>query len=131
MKSEKITEADIKDLRISSLSSNPTAPRSRGGNGMSAKEMKEAFDKLPLYILECYNRLIDDIVSFGEDSAAGSVPTGIKSGHTLHRLFCDIVSGDAASYLTVAGKSLSVQIAELNERMASLEALAKGESICV
>ena len=61
MNTEKITESEIEELKISSLPSRPTAPPSFGGKGYTAKEMKEAFDKLPLFIIERLNSLIDDI----------------------------------------------------------------------
>ena len=50
MKTTKILDSEIANLKISSLPSRPTAPTAFGGNGYSAKEMKEFFDKLPLFI---------------------------------------------------------------------------------
>jgi hypothetical protein len=67
MKAKKIQSSDIEHILISSLPTHPTAPRSLGGRGYSASEMKEAFDKLPLYIIEHYNALIGDVHSFGEN----------------------------------------------------------------
>ena len=61
MNTRKITESDIAPLKISSLPTRPTAPTAFGGKGYTATEMKEAFDKLPLKIIESFNSLIDDI----------------------------------------------------------------------
>ncbi len=55
-----IEESEIKDLLVSSLPTRPTAPSAFGGKGFSVAEMKEAFDKLPLFIVEKFNTLIND-----------------------------------------------------------------------
>ena len=106
MKAKKIQTADISDIMISSLPSRPTAPKLLGGMGYGATEMKEAFDRLPLYIADRYNELISDIKSLGDDSLAAAIPTGIRNGHTLHTLFEDIESGELAAYFSFLGKSL-------------------------
>lgn len=106
MKAKKILNSDIEHIMISSLPTHPTAPRAYGGMGFGATEMKEAFDKLPLYIVEEYNKLISDVRNFGEDSLAAAIPTGIKDGHNLHNLFEDVKSGELAAYFGILGKSL-------------------------
>jgi hypothetical protein len=106
MKAKKILNSDIEHILISSLPSHPTAPRAFGGRGYSASEMKEAFDKLPLYIVEEYNKLLSDVKDFGENSLASAIPTGIKDGHSLHDLFEDVKSGELAAYFGILGKSL-------------------------
>ncbi len=63
MKTTKITESEIEALKVASLPTRPTAPTSFGGKGYTATEMKEAFDKLPLKIIDSFNGLIDDIES--------------------------------------------------------------------
>lgn len=133
MKAKKIFNSDIEHILISSLPTHPTAPRSLGGRGYSASEMKGAFDKLPLHIIDCYNALIDDIRSFGEGSMAASVPTGIKEGHTLHDLFEDVRSGEIAAYLGILGKSLLSHLitiyAEIDMLKCKIEAIeTKGEA---
>ena len=45
MKSRKITEADIAEMKISNLPTRPTSPQSFGGKGYTAADMKAAFDK--------------------------------------------------------------------------------------
>lgn len=106
MKAKKIYNSDIADILISSLPSRPTAPRELGGRGYGAAEMKAAFDRLPLCIIEHYNALLSDVESFGENSMAAAVPTGIKDAHTLHDLFEDIRTGELATYFGILGKSL-------------------------
>ncbi len=125
MKAKKIYNSDVKDILISSLPSRPTAPRAFGGRGLCAGEMKEAFDRLPLYIIERYNELLSDVTDLGENSLAGAIPTGIKEEHTLNTLFEDIGSGELATYFNVFGESLvshlisiKSDIAEIKERLA-------------
>lgn len=117
MKAKKIEASDIKDILISSLPTRPTAPKSLGGMGYGASEMKEAFDRLPLYVVERYNELISDISEIGEDSLAAAMPTGIKDGHTVADLCEDVRSGAIASYLTVLGIPLISHISELYDRL--------------
>ena len=90
MKAKKIQNSDIESILISSLPSRPTAPRSLGGVGYSSAQMKEAFDRLPLFIIERYNMLLADVSSLGEDSLAAAIPTDIKDKHTLKDLFDDV-----------------------------------------
>jgi len=99
MNSRKITDTDIADLKISALPTRPTAPSAFGGKGYTAAEMKAAFDRLPLYIIERYNELIDDIVGEGESSVAEGIKTGITDTHTLGDMFEDIKNGNFIQYL--------------------------------
>ena len=127
MKARKIESADVKDILVSSLPTKPTAPRSLGGMGYSAKDMKNAFDRLPLYVIERYNELIEDIGRLGDESLAGAMPTGIREGHKLSNLCSDVASGQLACYLTFLGKTLSEHITDLYRELdavgARLEAL--------
>ena len=131
MKAKRIEKSDIKDILISSLPTRPTAPTSMGGRGYGASRMKEAFDKLPLYLVDRYNELIDDIGDSGEESLAASIPSGIKNGHTLCDLMDDVATGEIATYLTFLGKSLSEHIAFLTSevnRLSNLAAYSSNES---
>lgn len=121
MNTKKIQSEQIRDLLVSSLPTRPTASPLVGGRGYSSKEMKEAFDKLPLFIIERFNSLIDDVSASGRSSLSGEIPTGISDGHTLAMLFEDITSGNAAGYITVLGKSLAQAIIEIYERLSDLE----------
>lgn len=113
MKAKKIQSSDISSILISSLPSRPTAPKSLGGMGYSSLQMKEAFDKLPLFIIERYNLLLSDIGAVGEDSLAAAIPTNIKEGHTLKDLFDDVGTGELAANLNFLGKSLLAHILTL------------------
>lgn len=106
MKAKKIYNSDIANILISSLPSRPTAPKDMGGMGYGAAQMKAAFDKLPLYIVERFNALISDIEALGDNSLAAAIPTGIKEEHSLHTLFEDIRTGELAAYFGILGKSL-------------------------
>ena len=113
MKATKITSGDIADKTVSSLPTRPTLPSAFGGKGYTAAEVKEAFDKLPLYIIEKYNELIDDIKGANGGSVADAIPTGINDEHTLLELFEDIKSGAFCSYLTVTGGTLTEYLSKL------------------
>lgn len=106
MKATTITENEIKNLKVASLPTRPTSPKSFGGNGYTATQMKEAFDKLPLFIIERFNALISDILDTGADSIAHEIATGIKSGHTLSDMFEDISNGSFLNYVMLDNISL-------------------------
>ena len=106
MNTTKILDSEIKELKISSLPSRPTAPSAFGGKGYTAKDMKEAFDRLPLYIIERFNMLLSDIASVGDGSLCSDIPTGIYDSHTLAQLFEDICNGGFASYLSMGDETL-------------------------
>ena len=116
MHSGKITNEQIKDLKVSSLPTRPTSNYLYGGEGYSAEEMKAAFDRLPLYIIDAFNKLIEDIGRQGEDSIAATIPTGLAEGHTLYHLFKDIENGSFASYIKIGGIPLPTVLANLSER---------------
>lgn len=118
MKSTRILTEEIGDMKISSLPTRPTAPKHLGGGGYTSLKMKEAFDKLPLFIISRFNALIDDI----EDGAiAHAIPTGIDPSHTLGDLANDVKNGNLASYLDVGGVSLMTVLLQLDERIKAIE----------
>ena len=106
MNTTKILESEIKDIKISSLPTRPTAPTSFGGKGFTAAEMKSAFDKLPLLIIERFNSLLDDLESADENSIISSIKTCIFEEHTLRDLFNNILDGTFAEYLSLGELSL-------------------------
>ncbi len=106
MKATRITEAELEELKVASLPTRPTAPAAFGGAGYTAKDMKEAFDRLPLFLADKYNELVDSICGQGDDSIATTIKTGIGAEHALTDMFCDIVDGSFATYLSVDGRSL-------------------------
>lgn len=106
MNATKITDVELETASVASLPTRPTSPTAFGGRGYTPKEMKAAFDKLPLLLAERYNLLLEDVCALGEDSLAGAVPTGLSEEHTLSELFTDIKNGNLATYLTVGQKTL-------------------------
>ena len=117
----KISEADIESLKVASLPSRPTAPTAFGGAGYTAKEMKGAFDRLPLYIISKINALIDSISE--PSGIIDSIPSGISDGHTLKDLTRDILSGTFATYQTVLGAPLADKILNITKEIADLKLL--------
>ncbi len=113
MLSSKIKESEVTPLTVASLPTRPTAPTALGGKGYNAVQMKEAFDRLPLFIIERFNQLYEDITAEKEESIANLIDTGIKDGHNLRKLFDDILSGELASYMTVFNTSLSEFLGKL------------------
>ena len=113
MNATRITDEEIAGMTVSSLPTRPTSPTAFGGKGYTSAEMKAAFDRLPLLLVERYNSLLDDIESLGEGSLAESIPTGINEGHSLGDLFSDVESGNLASYIKVGKESLHSVIAKL------------------
>ena len=81
---------------------------------------KSAFDRLPLYIIERFNSLIDDICAEGEGSNAADIPTGIADGHTLSALFSDLLNGETAKYLSLGKTSLSQYADENDEKIGEI-----------
>ena len=125
MKTTKITDSEITPLKIASLPTRPTAPTAFGGKGYTATQMKEAFDKLSLLIIERFNFLIDDITAV--DGISEDIKTGINDTHTLSKLFSDILSGEFAGYLKIANGTLASEIAEIKLEIANIKNLLGGE----
>ncbi len=113
MKSRKITESDIADKRVASLPTRPTAPTAFGGKGYTPTELKEAFDKLALHVIERYNELIDDIIGAPGESIADGIKTGISDTHTLTEMLADIKNGSFIGYLAAPTGTLAEYLADL------------------
>jgi len=123
MKTQKITEGEISSLKVANLPTRPTAPREFGGRGYTATELKAAFDALPLYIIDKFNSLIEDIGGEPSESVASVIRTGILEGHTLADLFSDIVGGELASYLVVLDEPLCDTLVSMKEEIAEIKAI--------
>lgn len=107
MKAQKITFGESSKLSVSSLPTRPTAPSAFGGKGYTAVDMKAAFDRLPLFIIERYNALLDDISAEPSASVSQEIKTGITETHTLSELFSDITSGSILNYTQAFGTTLA------------------------
>ncbi len=117
MFTEKILDENIRALKVSSLPTRPTTSSSLGGKGYTSKDMKEAFDRLSLHIIEHFNSLIDDIYAEPDSSIALAIKTGYDDTHSLSQLFSDITSGAFASYMTVFGESLVEYLGKMREEL--------------
>ena len=126
MTAKQIKEGEIADLKVASLPTRPCAPTAFGGRGFTSVEMKAAFDRLPLFIIERFNALLEDISAEGKESLAGEIKTGISEGHSLCELFSDLTDGRAAGYITVLGKSLALWAAEISEEIEALKEAVGG-----
>ncbi|MBQ2718545.1 MAG: hypothetical protein IJF73_00585 [Clostridia bacterium] len=105
MNIRKITEDEVRSLWVQRLSDTPNRAGRFGTPGLTAAEIKAAYDALALRIVERYNELVDDVLS-------GEVMRAMPTGHgedTLADLFDDVKSGRLAEWLTVDGvRSLSL-----------------------
>jgi hypothetical protein len=117
---EKIKKETVELLGVSSLPTSPTSPGAIGG-GYSAEEMKLAFDRLAIHIIEQYNLLIEAIHSDPSASILGEIPTGISDGHTLRDLMSDITGGDFAVYMKLGNRSILEEMQSLSQRVTALE----------
>ena len=123
MNTKKILTSEINSCSVASLPDRPAAKKEYGGLGLSAQEMKAAFDKLALLGIERLNSLIDDIESEEVGRIGESIRTGLSVGHTLADFFRDLDNGTLASYLTVGGSTLLEKIADLEEEIEKVKAL--------
>ena len=120
MKTKKITEKELSPLKIASLPSRPTAPSAFGGKGYTSADMKAAFDRLPLFLAERLNSLIDDVGDYS-NGIASAMPTGIADNHTLKNMFSDIILGAFAGYLLVPGGMLSDVLIEMRAEINAIK----------
>ena len=107
------------------MPSHPTSPKLLGGRGYTAADMKAAFDRLPMLLVERLNSLIDDIKDAGDGGVAAAIPTELSDNHTLKEMFEDIRNGNFASYLAVGEASLLSVITELRLEIASIKEAIK------
>ena len=120
MNATKILDSSISKIKIASMPTSPTNPITYGGSGYGANQIKSAFDKVSIVIIDHLNALIEDISAAPEESISAAMQTGIEDGHTLADLFADIQNGNASAYLTVNGKSLATELYEIKEAIRAL-----------
>ena len=113
MKAKAITEADIAGLKIASLPTRPTAPTEYGGRGYTSVQMKEAFDALPLYIIEKFNELMGDISADSTDGIIHEIKLGLGDGMTLYDLVTLIVNGNLLSLVRIGEVTLDEYLSAL------------------
>lgn len=115
MKAQKITDEEIEQLKVANLPNRPTAPEEYGGAGFSAKEMKEAFDRLPLYVMGKYNDLVDDITAEGEDSISGTIKIGLGEDITLRDFISWFSDGRILTFIPAGGENLALYLAGIRK----------------
>ena len=113
MKSNKISDAEIAPLKVAALPTRPTTPDAFGGSGYTPSEVKAAFDKLPLYIIEKFNELIDDIKGENGGDITDGFKTGVNATHTLRDFFDDVTSGAVCNYLAAPVGTLAEYLSAL------------------
>ena len=121
MNSKIIEEYEVRDLKVSSLPTRPTAKEAFGGRGYSAKDMKAAFDRFPEYILTKLNLLIEDLLRQGEDSYVGSYKANENDNFNLQNVMEGISSGELADMIYIQGQSLASKIWELEYEIEELK----------
>ena len=116
----KLSESEMLEAGVTSLSSRPSAPYAWGGDGLTPRALKERFDRLPRLIAERLNSLLAMILEVPNlaDPSKDSIAEVIRSGllendgeHTLADFFRDLLSGEAAEYLRVGEETLSEALA--------------------
>ncbi len=110
MSIQKITDQEVRALWVQRLSDTPNRAGRYGTPGLTAAEVKAAYDALSLRIVEAYNTLVDAIES-------GRLTESIRvlGEKTLHEVLSDIKSGSLATYLSVDGlRTLSSLAAEFD-----------------
>ena len=117
----RISEDEIAEMKVSSLPTRPTAPTAFGGRGYTATDMKQAFDKLPLYLVKKYNELIDAITAVADESIIDLIPSGLGDDHMCGDVIRDMRSGALSYYLMVFEKSLAEHIATIGADISAIK----------
>ena len=98
MKINKISNSEFERGSISSLPIRPNRNSKYGDGGMSAQELKSAFDKNTELLREKINSLIDALYNSDTDlSVAADIKTGIEEIPTLKDVFASIEDGSLAA----------------------------------
>ncbi len=122
MKTSKINAKELSTNSVASLPTRPNAPHAFGGSGLTADELKAAFDALPTLIAERFNLLLDDISNSDGTGITGEIKTGIDNTHTLKDMLDDIKSGSFIAYLKAPKGSLAEYLITLRTDVNKLAA---------
>lgn len=110
MSIQKISDQEVRALWVQRLSDTPNRAGRYGTPGLTAAEVKAAYDALSLRIVEAYNALVDKIES---GKLTESIP--VLGEKTLHEVLSDIKTGNLSAYLSVDGlRTLSSLAAEFD-----------------
>lgn len=98
MKINKISNSEFKQNSVSALPTRPNSYSKYGSAGMSADELKAAFDRSAEILRERLNALIESLYnSDTEASVSSEIMTGIDEIPTLKELFESVENGTLAS----------------------------------
>ena len=119
---QKITAGELKEGSIALLPTRPSLPSLYSGRSLGAKELREAFDKLPHLLAERFNALIESLGLYQEGEAlncfAEALATGLSEGHSLADLFSDIQNGAFCEYMSADGeRTLAEVLSDLSGRV--------------
>ena len=112
-----ISESELHEAGISSLSNHPTSPYAFGGEGLTPTRLKERFDRLPRLVAERLNLILRALATAPDhrdpagDSIAELIQSGLGGGHSLADFFGELTDGTAAGYFTVGDESLAEALA--------------------
>ena len=113
MRIQKIKDEELEPLKIASLPNRPTAPEEYGGVGYSAKDMKGAFDRLPLFLAGKFNELLEDIEAEGEDSIAYAIKIGLGESISLRDFIDWFSTGQILAFIPTGEESLAAFLTAL------------------
>ena len=99
IKNLEIKPSEAKTVEVASLPTRPTSSATYGGRGLTAQQMKAAYDAYPALIKERFNALIADLLS---GSALEDIPFTIPA----HDPFGTGIKNTVKAYLEYIGKIL-------------------------
>ena len=99
IKNLEIKPSEAKAVEIASLPTRPTSSATYGGRGLTAQEMKKAYDAYPALIKERFNDLIADLLS---GIAISDIPFSIPS----HEPFGENIEQTVKGFLDAVGSIL-------------------------
>lgn len=99
IKNLEIKPSEAKAVEIASLPTRPTSSATYGGRGLTAQEMKKAYDAYPALIKERFNALIADLLS---GIAINDIPFSIPS----HEPFGENIEQTVKGFLDAVGAIL-------------------------
>lgn len=102
IKNLEIKQSEAKAVEVASLPTRPTSSATYGGRGLTAQQMKAAYDAYPALIKERFNALIADLLS---GSALEDIPFTIPT----HDPFGTGIESTVKAYLEYIGKILDFE----------------------
>ena len=77
--------------------------------------MKDAFDRLPLYLAGKFNELLEDIEAEGEDSIAYAIKIGLGENISLRDFINWFSTGQILAFIPAGGESLAAFLTDLRK----------------